>query len=88
MATYLVIYDLISPGQDYKTVHEQIKTYKKWARPTESTWVVVTEKSAKEIRDHIKSHIDKNDRLLVVKSAGEGAWSNTRCSNEWLRDNL
>jgi hypothetical protein len=88
MATYLVIYDLISPGQNYTKIHEQIKTYKKWARPTESTWIVVTEKTSVQIRDHIKQYIDSNDRLIVVKSAGVGAWFNPRCSNSWLKENL
>ena len=88
MATYIVTYDLISPGQNYSAIHEQVKTYAKWARPTESTWVLVTDRSAKQIRDHLKSVIDEDDRLFVVKSSGEGAWHNTRCSNKWLRDNL
>ncbi|MFZ5794682.1 MAG: hypothetical protein ACOY4B_09485 [Pseudomonadota bacterium] len=88
MATYLVIYDLLSPGQDYSAIHAKIKTYKTWARPTESTWIIVTTKSAEEIRDDIENCIDENYRLLIVKSGTESAWTNLRCSNEWLQKNL
>jgi len=88
VAAYLVIYDLITPGQNYGKVHDQIKTYKTWARPTESTWIVVTDKTALQIRDHLQEHIDANDRLLVVKSGVESAWYNPRCSNEWLMNHL
>jgi hypothetical protein len=88
VAAYLVIYDLISPGQNYNAIHDQIKTYKTWARPTESTWIVVTEKSASEIYDHIVNYIDKNDRLLIVKSGVESSWYNVRCKDSWLVKHL
>ena len=88
MAAYLIIYDLIAPGKEYRTIHEQIKSYKIWARPTESTWIVVTEKSAAEIYDHIVEYIDANDRLFIVKSGVESAWYNVRCKDSWLQRHL
>lgn len=88
MTTYIVVYDLISPGQNYTRIHEQIKSYGTWARPTESTWIVVTNKTAVQVRDHLLQYIDDNDRLLVVGSSSEGAWHNVRCRNSWLKDRL
>lgn len=88
MAAYLVIYDLIAPGRDYKVIHEKIKEYKIWARPTESTWIIVTEKSASEIYDHLIRYIDVNDRLFIVRSGVEAAWYNVRCKDTWLQNHL
>ena len=88
MPSYIITYDLLSPGQKYDELHEQIKSYGTWARVTESNWIVVTDKSAVQIRDHLLSCIDSGDRLFVVKSGTEAAWHNTRCKNEWLRKHL
>ena len=88
MNSYLILYDLISPGQDYTAIHEKAKSYNIWARPTESTWVVVTNKDAGELYDDFIKVVDDNDRLFIVRSGGEGAWYNVRCSDSWLQKNL
>ena len=87
MTCYIISYDL-RKNRDYESLYAAIKSYSTWARITESTWAVVTSKSAVEIRDHIAGVIDSDDRLFVVKSGVEAAWLNTRCNNKWLRDNL
>lgn len=87
MKTYIITYDLVK-DRDYNSLHEAIRKYSKWARITESTWAVVTNKSAAEIRDDLKQVMDSDDRLFVVKSGVESAWRNSRCKNEWLKENL
>ena len=87
MACYIISYDL-RKNRDYNSLHKAIKSYSKWARITESTWAVVTNKSAVEIRDHLISVMDGDDRLFVVKSGVEAAWRNSRCGSEWLKENL
>lgn len=88
MACYIVSYDLRNPGRNYEDLYEHLKSYRKWAKLTESTWAIVTENSAVEVRDHLKYVLDENDRIFVIKSAGVAAWSNSICRNEWLKDNL
>ena len=88
MACYIVSYDLRNPGRNYEDLYERLKSYRKWAKLTESTWAIVTESSAVEVRDHLKYVLDENDRIFVIKSAGVAAWSNSICRNEWLKDNL
>lgn len=88
MACYIVSYDLRNPGRNYEDLYERLKSYRKWAKLTESTWAIVTENSAVEVRDHLKYVLDENDRIFVIKSAGVAAWSNSICRNEWLKDNL
>jgi hypothetical protein len=41
-----------------------------------------------QIRDNLKSQMDGNDRLFVIKSGVEAAWSNAICKNQWLKENL
>lgn len=90
MATYMVGYDLNRPGQDYKDLIGAIEKLSgtRW-HCLDSTWLIVTDRSAKEIRDALKPHLDGNDELLVAKMAGEGAWAgfNEECSS-WLSNNL
>ena len=84
---YIISYDMAG-GDDYDELHDAIKAYGTWAHITESTWAVVTEYSAKEIRDDLGQYLPDGSRLLVVKSGVEAAWRNPICRNEWLKKNL
>ena len=88
MTCYVVTYDLKKPGQNYEPLYTAIKSYGTWAHINESTWAVVTEQKAPEIRDFLKKFIDANDSLFVLRSGVEAAWMNPLCKNEWLKDNL
>lgn len=89
MKTYLVGYDLNTPGQDYADLFKAIKGIGSWWHYLDSTWIVKTDSSAVQIRDTLKKHIDKNDELLVVKLSGEGAWTGfDNTASQWLLDNL
>ncbi|MFZ0598863.1 MAG: CRISPR-associated protein Cas2 [Flavobacterium sp.] len=87
MNCYIITYDLRNGG-NYTSLHNAIKQYGTWAKITESTWAVVTEKSASAIRDNLLSFMDNNDRLFVIKSGGEAAWTRVICKNEWLQKHL
>lgn len=87
MACYIVSYDL-KKGSDYEPLYAAIKAFGTWAHITESTWAVVTEKSAVQLRDHLATFIQQSDRLFVVKSGTEAAWRNSMCDNEWLKKHL
>src|SRR3546814_15075930 len=76
MAAYIICYDLTNPGRNYQNLYEKIKSYGTWARVTESNWVIVTTKTAVQIRDDLLTVLDSNDRLFVVKSGREAAWHN------------
>lgn len=87
MPCYLISYDL-RRDRDYDDLYEAIKEYRTWAHVLESTWAVVTQTSAKEIRNDLEQYTDNDDGLFVVKSGTEAAWRNVLCDNEWLKDNL
>lgn len=88
MACYIVTYDLRKPDRDYEKLYEAIKSYGTWAHVTESVWAVITARTAPQVRDHLLSFMDSNDRIFVVKSGVEAAWRNPICKNEWLKEHL
>lgn len=89
MATYIISYDLNRPGQDYASLHKAIKELGAWWHHLDSTWLVVTSKTAKQVRDALVREIDSNDQILVVRPSGEGAWQGFNDKgSQWLLDNL
>jgi hypothetical protein len=54
-----------------------------------STWLVITERTAAEIRDEIKQYLGDDDRLLVMRYGEDAAWLGFKDDCEsWLEDNL
>ncbi len=89
MKSYIISYDLHSPGRDYSSLIPAIKELGNWCHAFESFWVIQTGKTAVEVRDVLISHIDSNDQLLVISSGGEGAWRNLSADvSSWLNKNL
>lgn len=85
--TFIISYDL-PEGSDYTDLYVALKSYGTWAKVTKSTWAIVTEKKAKEVRNHLLEYIPDGGRILVVKSGSIAAWRNVICSNDWLKKNL
>ncbi|PZV37084.1 SinR family protein [Mesorhizobium kowhaii] len=92
--SYMIGYDLNREGENYskkdaalrKHIKEKYPTY--WAH-LDSTFIVVTDLSAKQIRDDLLPFIDDNDELLVAKLSGEGAWRGfSESGSKWLKDHL
>jgi len=89
MAAKLITYDLKKPGRNYDNLHDAIKKLGSWWHCLESTWIVDTTKSASEIRDTLKSHIDTNDDLAVFSlSSGWATYGLSDECNNWLRNHL
>jgi len=88
MACVLIAYDLMKK-KDYESLYKAIKSYGTWAHPQDSVWIVKTGNAAKEVRTHLKKHIDSDDKLLCVGL--NGAWGTSGHStnvNDWLKNNL
>lgn len=88
--TYLVSYDLLTPGQDYQDLFAAIeKLSNGHIHCLDSVWLIGHNGPAAAIRDALAPHIDKNDKLLVVKLTGEGAWIGfPKNQSDWLKNNL
>lgn len=85
---YIVCYDLCRPGRDYNSLYNALKAFPSWGKLTESTWAVVCDKSATEIRNYLRLYMDMSDRLIVIKSGQVAAWTQVMASNQWLKENL
>lgn len=85
--SFVISYDL-AEGGNYDELFNHIKSYGYWAHITESTWAVLSTKTASEIRDEIAEHLSEGSRLIVVESANEAAWRNVICRNKWLKEHI
>lgn len=85
MNTFIISFDLISPGQDYQAVYDYIERYNDWIKPLQTFYLVHTSKSAGDIRDEIKSITDSNDKTIVIK-VNTSSWATHKLPKtaEWL----
>lgn len=89
MPSYLVTYDLSAPQRNYDDLIEHLKAYGTYSHSLGSVWLIVTDKTSKEIRDAAAKILDADDKILVVKLTGEAAWRGLRESTaDWIQKNL
>jgi len=89
MKSYLIACDLNRPAKDYPGLIDAIKKLPLSWHHLESAWIVKTDWTARQVRDHIKPYIDPRDELLVVELSGEGAWAGLNDEAiAWLVENL
>ena len=85
MQSYIVIYETATKANEFKNY---LKGLSKWGRLTDDSWLVVTQKSATQIRDDLGALKSPGDRIFVVRSGYVAAWSNTRASHDWIKKNI
>lgn len=86
---YIVVYDLLEPGQHYDSLIKKIKEYDGWAKLGYSCFLIKTEKYATEVRDELIQFVDENDKLYVGKVTTPAAWLNMpKDVVKWINDNL
>lgn len=90
MNTLLISYDLKTPGKDYHNLITFLKSTTFWAKPLESVWLIKSNLSAENFRNSLLSHIDSNDKLLVLDITKDiGAWFNLpKDVSEWIIKNI
>ena len=72
-----ISYDLNSPGQDYSTIIDEIKSLGRWAKVQKSLWYVDTNLSVDEVYDRVSLKMDSNDSLIVIDAKNNNAiWNN------------
>lgn len=88
MKFYSITYDLIRI-KDYAKIREGIVLLcdNKWVRPTESQWIVATNKTSTQVRDFLTAYLDYDDVLFIAKvDVQDLAWLNIPTEvADWLR---
>jgi hypothetical protein len=91
MTTFIIGYDLHpTRGETYDELIESIKSAGSlWWHYLDSTWVVVSNKTAAQIRDVLWKHMKADDQLLVVESGHVSAWAGFNDKgSQWLKSNI
>lgn len=89
MTAFLITYDLNTPGQEYEPLYEAIRALGKWWHYLDSTWIVISNKTAEEIYQKLKPCFDEGDFFFVVAISGadrqgwlkQKAWA-------WIQENV
>jgi len=82
MAIILVTYDLKQPGRNYTPVHNYLRQFT-YCKGLESVYLLDTAVSTATIRDSLRSVIDENDVVFVVRITQDWASWGYSCG-EWL----
>lgn len=86
MTVYCISYDLIE-DKDYEKLIEKIKSYGTYTHAEESLWFVESEKGAPEIRDELKSCVDEDDNMIVIRVTLPWASLNlSKKVTDWLKE--
>lgn len=67
MTVYLISYELSNPSQDYSKLFEAINSLGSCMQSLNSTWLVDSALTGKEIFDVLKPLFDEQDQLLVIE---------------------
>lgn len=90
MSMLLVGYDLNKPAQNYERLIEKLRAFGTYWHHLDSTWLVQTSLTPKQLRDELRPLIDQNDELLVIEVTDEAAaWAGFNDKGTaWLRQHL
>lgn len=83
MSVYLVSYDLDKPGQDYPRIIAELERLGA-KKVLYSEWLLKSNSSHTQLRDHLQKFVDANDMLLVV-AASAAAWNSLMVSDQTVQ---
>mgnify|MGYP003633602588 CR=1 FL=1 len=68
MALYSITYDLVK-NRDYERLYKAIRSLSNntYAKPTESQWIVQSDKTAMQIVEFLRNHVDHDDVIFVIQ---------------------
>ena len=90
---YLVSYDLMSEGQDYPKIEDELNLELLGIKVLRSQWIVESDMSASVLLEHLRKFVDSNDKLLILRLPGRAgiaardgiAWVNPITNPDTLR---
>jgi len=82
---FVVSYDLNKPGQDYKGLFDELKRSPNWWHYLDSTWLIYTTESVQKVFDRLAPHVDKNDRILIIRAMNDYQGWLSEEAWQWIR---
>lgn len=89
MTCYVVTFEISSPANLAKLVAE-LKSFRAYCPVNANCWAILSDNSATQIRDKLLTSVGSSDRIFIVRSGTEAAWSNSygEDNNKWLKNHL
>lgn len=89
MSCYIVTFETHSDASRER-VTERLKSLHGYCPIHRYCWAMLTDKTAKELRDAVVEVMQPGERIFVIRSGTEAAWKNSYSekNNEWLKKNL
>lgn len=85
----LIGYDLSAPPAEYTALIEAIKAYGRWWHYLDSTWLIDTDQSARQVIENLRQYIRSPDRLIVIQIKNNWwAIGFPEKAYEWLKNRL
>ena len=90
MTAYLIAYDLRAPGRNYARLYEALKAQNGWWHHLDSVWIVLSDRTANELTQSLREHIDVNDRLFIMALPRASEWQGWLPQEawQWLDDHV
>jgi hypothetical protein len=89
MRVLLVTYDLKKPSQEYSKLYEILKSLPKWWHYLESTWLILTSDSAKQLYDKLCPTLDDNDNVFLIEIIKGDYWGwLPKDAWKWIKENI
>lgn len=87
MSTKLITYNR-RPGRNDSAMVDAVRSLGAWWHHLDSTWLVQSDLTVTQLREHLGSYLDADDKLLVVDVAGDHrAWRGfSEGGTAWLKD--
>lgn len=87
MALYSITYDLVK-NRDYGRLYKAIISLSNntYTKTTESQWIVQSDKTAVQILEFLRKHVDSDDIIFVIK-VDRSSWASVnmnKTASDWL----
>lgn len=89
MTCYIVSFQVKNQAS-LTELYKLLKSYPSYCPINDTLWAITSDKVPLDITNYLKSALQANDRLFVIRSGTQAAWLNTygEENSKWLKNNL
>ena len=89
MTTYIVTFE-VDDDLKKNQIKEKLKQYSGYCPIHDNCWAVISDQSTVQIRDFLNKDLSASDRIFVIRSGVDAAWTNPYSikNSEWLKERL